>query len=283
MSFLWFTEDGEKRCANTWRAEGAIGVVACVHGMGGAGEQFAPLPEMVKGFSFYALDLRGQGRDPVVSRRGLALNVEWQMRDIAAFLKAVRQAHPDEPLYLMGESMGSLLVASYAAGGDRGAELGLSGVILSAPVVALIRAVPKPVRLILRTLGKMFPNYRLSPNRFVNGNTTAPPITRDRAYQDSLKEKTHYISNFSLGFLVELGALIDGSKAIAKKIKLPTLVLAAGQDCYVRIDQVESWFHQITSENKTLRVYPDAYHLLWHDWDKNLVGEDISKWLSQER
>jgi alpha-beta hydrolase superfamily lysophospholipase len=208
-------------------------------------------------------------------RRGLALDLEWQMRDVGAFLKAVGAAHSGEPLYLMGESMGSLLSASYAARAGGGIE----GLILSVPVVGLAREVPAPVRWVLRVLGKTFPKWRLSPSRFVNGKSIAPPITRDRVYQDSLREKPHHISNFSLGFLAELGELIDGSNEVAGRLELPVLVLAAGQDCFVRVDQVEEWFQGVASRDKTLRVYPEAYHLLWHDWDREKVVADLGGWL----
>ena len=115
----------------------------------------------------------------------------------------------------------------------------------------------------------------------MNGKSIAPPITRDREYQDSLREKPHHISNFSLGFLVELGEMIDDSQAVARQLEVPTLVLAAGQDCYVRVDQVRSWFGEIAASDKTLHVYPDAYHLLWHDWDRDNVVSDLGKWLNR--
>ncbi len=277
MRFPWLTEDGEERQAHAWPAENPRGVVACVHGLSGSGEQFAPLPERLREFSFYALDLRGQGSDPVEARRGLALDLEWQMRDLGAFLKALGKAHAGEPLYLMGESMGALLSASYAARGGGG----LAGLILSVPVVGLAREVPAQLRWVLRVMGRTFPKWRLSPSRFVNGKSIAPPITRDREYQDSLREKPHHISNFSLGFLVELGEMIDDSQAVARQLEVPTLVLAAGQDCYVRVDQVRSWFGEIAASDKTLHVYPDAYHLLWHDWDRDNVVSDLGKWLNR--
>ena len=280
-TFPWRTEDGEELVAHAWRAKHSKGVVACVHGLSGSGEQFAPLPERTPGFSFYALDLRGQGNDPVKSRRGMELDVDWQMRDIGAFLSALAQEHPREPMYLMGESMGALLAGLYAARYGVGGEASISGVVLSVPVVALAREVPNSVRWMLRMLGKAFPKARLSPSLFVKGKAITPPITRDREYQDSLREKPHHISNFSLGFLVELGDMIDDSWTVASQLQVPTLVLAAGQDCYVRVDQIRSWFDEIAASDKTLNVYPDAYHLLWHDWDRDKVVSDLGKWLNR--
>jgi predicted alpha/beta hydrolase len=82
--------------------------------MNGSGEQFHPLPERIPGYEFHALDLRGQGSDHIAARRGAALDFETQMLDIAAFIAALRKSYERRLVFLMGESMGSLLTAGYA-------------------------------------------------------------------------------------------------------------------------------------------------------------------------
>jgi acylglycerol lipase len=278
MSFRWRTQDGEDREAHAWPSESCRAVVACVHGLSGSGEQFHPLPERLGAYSFYALDLRGQGRDPVPERRGMALDVEAQMRDIEAFVGALRERHGDTPLFLMGESMGSLLSAAYA-GRAVPESARIDGVVLSVPVVGLRREIPAFVKRALAVMARLLPRTKLPPSRFVNGKSLAPPLTRDAAYQDALREKPHHIRDYSLRFLSELGALIDGSHALAERLDHRVLVLAAGRDCFVRAEQIETWFHRIPSADKTLRHYPEAYHLLWHDWDREAVVEDLRAWL----
>jgi alpha-beta hydrolase superfamily lysophospholipase len=115
----------------------------------------------------------------------------------------------------------------------------------------------------------------------VNGKTTAPPLTRDTAYQESLREKPHHLRGFSLGFLAELGELIDNSDEHAKRLRHPAMILAAGNDCFVKPEQISAWAGQIPSSDKTHRLYPEAYHLLWHDWDRELVMADIEAWLDE--
>ena len=258
-------------------------MVACIHGMNGSGEQFHPLPAGIPGYAFHALDLRGQGSDHISTRRGAALEFENQMLDIAAFVSALRKTYVGLPIFLMGESMGSLLAAGFAGWSRRSGESchAVNGVILSVPVVALQRPVPGFLRWILRRAAKIAPRTRLTPSRFVNGKSIALPLTRDRAYQDSLSEKPHHIKGFSLRFLVELGDIIQASDSLAAGINTPTLVLAAGKDCFVKSSQIESWFEKIPALDKSLRHYPDAYHLLWHDWDRDLVVSDIAAWLEK--
>jgi len=276
MRFDWKTCDGEDREALAWPREESRGVLACVHGLSGCAEQFAPVAEALPHLSVYALELRGQGLDPVVERRAMVLDVAAQHRDIADFLRAVHSRHPGEPVVLMGESMGSLLSASFAAG-RCGREL--AGLILSVPVVELIQPVPGWLRAVVRLIGRIFPRFKFYPSWFVSGETVTPPLTRDREYQDGMRGKPNHIRVFTLKFLSELGDLISESAAIAPGVRQPVLVLAAGHDCFVKVSQIQRWFEKIGSGDKTLNVYPDAYHLLWHDFDRDRVLADVSAWL----
>ena len=284
MRFSWTTHDNEPRSAHSWPHGECRAVVACIHGMNGSGEQFHPLPARIPGYAFHALDLRGQGSDHISTRRGAALEFETQMLDIAAFISALRKSYAGLPIFLLGESMGSLLAAGFAGWSSRSGDPrhAVDGVILSVPVVGLQRPVPGFLRWILRRVAKIAPRTRLTPSRFVNGKSIGPPLTRDRAYQDALSEKPHHIKGFSLRFLVELDAIIHDSASLAKGINAPTLVLAAGKDCFVKSAQIESWFEKIPAVDKSLLHYPDAYHLLWHDWDRDLVVSDVAAWLEKQ-
>ena len=280
MPFQWKTTDGEVRSALAWRRETGRGVLACVHGLSGSGEQFGPVAEFLGDYSVYAIELRGQGLDPVVDRRAMLLDLPAQHRDIEDFLAAIRRRHPGEPVFLFGESMGSLLSASFVAAHP---EAGICGLILSVPVVELIRPVPRWLSATVRSIAHVFPRLKFYPSWFVNGETVAPPLTRDRAYQDAMRRKPHYIRIFTLKFLSELGDLISSSNDIAKRITVPGLVLAAGNDCFVKVSQVGAWFEKLASPDKTLKIYEAAYHLLWHDHDSGQVLSDVADWLAKRR
>ena len=282
MRIEWKTFDGEQRIAHAWKKKDSKAAVACIHGMGGSGEEFHPLPNKIDDCSFYALELRGQGCDPVKSRRGVVLDLESQINDIGAFLKAIRMEHPAEPVFLMGESMGALLSAAYMARASR-EDMGTvpNGLILSVPVVGLARPVPSIVRVLLRLVGTVVPKVRLSAGHFVSKKSQAAEITRDQAYHEALRKKPHHIEDFSLGFLMELSDLIDASESFAPCWDVPTLVLSAGCDCFVQPTQISTWFEKISAADKKLHIYPDAYHLLWHDWDKEIVLSDIHAWLTE--
>jgi len=280
MRFDWKTSGGEQRTACAWRRPGGAGVLVCIHGLSGSGDQFEPVADHLGHLSVYAIELRGQAFDPVEARRSVVLDVPAQHGDITDFLEAVRSVHPGEPVFLVGESMGSLLVASYLAGYP-GAPV--SGAVLSVPVVSLIRPVPPWVRTAARWLGRLFPRLKLPPSWFVSRGAEAPCLTRDRAYQDSLFKRPYHISVYTLSFLSELGDLIERSAEVAGRLSKPVLVLSAGNDCFVPPDSIREWFGLVASADKTLREYPGAYHLLWHDDDRQRVLGDLGSWLEARR
>lgn len=281
MRFSWTDSSGETRAAHSWAPVDPRAVVACVHGLSGSGSNFSPLAGAIPEVAFHALDLRGQGSDPVEARRGAVLDMKRQRADVRCFVQALKKAHPGKPVFLLGESMGALISAHCAARLDSGvsSEDLVHGVILSVPVVTLRRPVPGPVRVVLRCLGAVVPGLRLPPSRFVNGKSTAPALTRDRAYQDSLARTPHHVKSFTVGFLNELGQVMDSSADAARSLWKRTLVLSAGRDCFVAPEQIAGWFAHIPAVDKTLREYPEAYHLLWHDWDKEQVLEDVRDWI----
>jgi len=277
MPFHWTTEDGESREALVWPSQQPTrAILACLHGMSGAAEQFEPLVECGQGLDVYSIDLRGQGNDGQITRRGTLLDVATQHSDVRAFLSAIRAANPGYPIFLVGESMGSLLAASYAASHP---ENGLQGLILSVPVTAMRRPVPKIAANLVRFLATTFPTLRCRPSLFVNGKTLTPQLTRNTEYQEAMRSKPHYISDFTFRFLAELGDLISSSHEYAARLQTPSLTLAAGQDCFVTASQISEWHERIPSTDKTLHIYPEAYHLLWQDWDRDRVLNDIGRWI----
>jgi alpha-beta hydrolase superfamily lysophospholipase len=207
------------------------------------------------------------------------LDLEDISRDVAAFAHAMHPRGDETPLWVCGESMGALILAWMLAGRRFGQSV--SGAIFSVPVVALIKPTPWIVRQIVRTLSAYVPNLRFFPAWFISGNLEPLRVTRDAEHETRVRNAPHHITAFTFRFLHQLGLLIESSGDIATRITTPCLVLAAGQDVFLRPEQVRAWFDRLAARDKTYCLYPDAYHLLWNDWDKGLVLADIVGWLNE--
>jgi alpha-beta hydrolase superfamily lysophospholipase len=195
--------------------------------------------------------------------------------EIAAFAREVTGRHAGLPVFLCGESMGALLVCRAVAS----RQIAVDGVILSAPVVALRRPTPAPVRTVLRWAARLVPRMRFRHSWFVSGKKETLPVTRDQDHLQRIRSAPHAIPAFTVHFLHAMGDLITSCGEAARGMTVPCLVLAAGRDVFLDADQVEAWFREIASTDKTLRVYPDAYHCLWNDFDRDAVLQDIAEWL----
>lgn len=281
MHFDWTAPDGEIFPCERWLPPSpARGVLICIPGMGGEARYFGPLAEAVNTLDIacYAMNLRGQGLDPVPSRRGALLDLEVLAREVNAFTQQMRAAHPTaETFWICGESMGALLVSWMLA--HARFEPMPRGAIFSVPVVELKKPTPWVVRETVRFLARVVPAFRLHPSLFVSGKSEQLPVTRDQAHLEKVRNSPTNIRVFTFRFLAAMGALMNASRALAAKIKTPSLVLAAGQDVFIRPEQVEAWFRQMAAPDKTFRLYPEAHHLLWNDWDKEAVLADILAWL----
>lgn len=278
MTYEWTAPDGEKFSGEEWETQGPPrGVLVCVHGLGGAASDFRTLAAAMAGRGFFccAPNLRGQGLDSRPAHRGAFFDVPVIVRDLAAFARATAARFPGRPVFLCGESMGALLVARLLA-----EEMpGVRGAIFSAPVTELREPTPAPVRLMVRLLAAVAPGLRFFPSWFVSGKTKPLRMTRDEAHADAVMASPHYIRAFTFRALNSLGNLMESRDALAAGVRVPALVLAAGQDAYILPRQVRAWFDSLPSRDKTFRLYPTAYHLLWNDWDRELVMADILAWL----
>lgn len=281
MNTHWQAPDGTAFPVSQWgNPSEARAVALFVHGMGGAPSDFEPLGEHLAslGVAGFAPTVRGQGLDPVPSRRGFFFDPAVIASDLSAFAAQIHQA--GKPLFLCGESLGALLLAWALANRTPFPET--KGLIFSAPVVALSRDTPLAVRYALKVLTRCFPRGRLKPSWFVTGTPEAPQTSRDQDWLQKQRTGPQHIPAFSFGVLDAVGRLMETMPACASRIQAPSLVLAAGCDIFVHCDQVESWFHQIASEQKTFLKYPDSYHVLWNDLGREAVLNDIGQWVGKQ-
>lgn len=274
--FDWNGHDGERFPGLVWgaRDESAANVL-CIHGLSGAAADFGPLGRRLsaQGFTVWAVNLRGQGNDPDHRRRGHFLDPREWRADLAAFA----EAHLDgRPLHLVGESMGSLVsVDAVANGALRPVRL-----VLSAPVTETRAPVPPWMVGLLRTACNFAPRFKLSPLRFVHGKTSIPRLTSDDAYMAYLQSIPHRVGGFTLEFLARFHDLMQEAQQCAGRVEVPTLMLSAGRDVFIRPEQSRAFFERLAAPQKEYVFYPDSHHLLWHDVDTDDVLDRITRWIA---
>ncbi len=261
------TTDGLDLYYQAWLPEAAPkATFAVVHGYGEhSGRYLNPANYFVpQGYAIYAYDLRGHGKSP--GARGYINRFDEYLSDTDAFLKLVRREQPGT-VFLLGHSLGGLISASYARD-----HLDLPGLILSSPFLRLKMPVPGWKMLVGRTLSNLVPAYAM-PN-----DIPATMLSHDPAIaaydSDTLN---HHVA--TARFSTEFVTAQERAMARAGEIKMPVLLMVAGQDQIADPAASAEFFHRLTVADKTVHCYEGYYHEIFNETGKEAVFRDMEAWL----
>lgn len=90
--------------------------------------------------------------------------------------------------------------------------------------------------------------------------------------------------NITLNFLYRVFTL---PKTLIRAIKIisaysyPCLLLHGGGDLIVAPKASRWLFENITSIDKQLKIYDDLYHEIYNEQEKDIVIEDVHKWVEK--
>jgi len=255
-----------------WLPEGSpLAILAIVHGFGEHSGRYSTVVNHLtsRGFAIYGFDHRGHGRSP--GQRGHINAWDEYRGDVNAFLKTIQAQNPQEAIFLMGHSMGALIVLDYVL---RCPEK-LAGTIVSGtPIDPVGFAKPYLVTL-ARLLSRILPKFPIKIP------FDAATISRDAdvvaAYrQDSL---VHCLATPRWG--TESQKTIQWIKSRPQDLQMPILMIHGGSDPINTVAGCEDFFEKITYPDKQLLVYPESYHEPHNDLDHKQVVEDLEKWLTK--
>jgi acylglycerol lipase len=282
----WKTPDGETFPYSVWGANvktGLLprGVVVAVHGLSGAALDFEPLGSHLArhGVLTFALELRGQGNDPVPARRGDLARIEEWFADLSAFFALVRASHPGLPIYYYGESMGAALLTRFLAQAHEADQP--AGVVLASPVVVVPGNPGRWQLLVFHFFLLVRPMHRVEVGKYAKRDRNVPEkwVTRDEAHRRWFETAPHKVNSFTVRFFKCLFDLIGGCLEAAPRVTVPVLVIYAANDVFVKPVQVEAFFARLGSREKERELFPESFHLLLHDYDKADALDRIEKWI----
>lgn len=279
----WTAPDGATFSYSHWSADGELrAIMIAVHGLSGAALDYEPLARAIApmGFATFAPELRGQGNDPVPARRGDLDRLETWFDDLDAIIALVRAENPGLPIYYYGESMGAAILTRFLAQATPD-QLPI-GLILASPVIAIQQPVPAWLNVIFRTPLLVWPKFRVNVRKMAKREKVQRHVTRDEAHREWFLTAPHKLDAFTIRFFKCLQDLITGCFDAAARIRVPVLVIYAQHDIFIRTDLVEEFFARLGSVDKELTLYPESFHLLLHDHDRDEVLERITGWLRKQ-
>ncbi len=252
-------------------------VILALHGFNdyrGAFDAFADFATTL-GFHVEAFDQQGFGAN---HNRGLWPGTEALVTDLRRKVGELRARWPETPLYILGESMGAAVATIAFAANDTNAPAPtVDGLIMSAPAVWGGSAFNPFYRVALMTAASLL------PGREVTGRGLERRASDNDAVLIALGRDPLVIKGTRLDAIAGLVRLMDEAVAKAPDLNLPVLVLAGARDEIIAPDVILGFAARLGSDACQRVVYPNGWHLLLRDLQRERVWQDIVQWLDGHR
>lgn len=229
----------------------------------------------------YAYELRGQGNDPILHRRGDIGNASEWYQDLFTFTELVRERHPDARIVWFGESMGAMIAAhAWRAAPD--GHPPCDGLVLSSPIVRFRDDIPAWTPGLVQVAATALPLARVSLETLSSGEEI--PMTGTSVHGEQVKGNPYHIEKHTLRLLATLARHINGMNDIAAQLEGPVLILHGGLDYFNDDADIRGFIARMPPEARvTHRHYPKAHHLLMYEEMNDRVFRDVARWTNRMR
>lgn len=264
--------DGARLPLRIWAADNPHAVIIGVHGMNDYSKAFE-MPGAwfaSRGVTVLAYDQRGFGEAP---GRGLWAGAARMSDDLNSVVALAIKDYPDLPIYLMGSSMGGAVVMrSFTSPTPPNVD----GIILAAPAVWGWRAMNAFYETVLWMSAHMLPSMTLT-----GGGLKIMPSDNIEMLR-ALSRDPLVIKETQIGTIYGLVELMDEAAAAAPHINVPVLMMYGARDEIVPPIPVGQALHdmQAAAVPVTPACYPNGYHILLRDLQREVVWKDIESWMA---
>jgi len=248
---------------------GMKAVIMIVHGVCEHNERYDYITSKLNnsGYSVVRFDLRGHGKSG--GERGFSESYHKFSDDLNETMAIIKKDFADIPVFIIGHSMGAFISALYEIlypGQTCGQILsGLPVTELPLTDIKLLKILPY----------NKFPKFN-AKNKLAKLVSKDPEVV-ENYMNDPLNLKKSTIKMSAEMFLK--GPLFMSEHV--KEYKAPCLILHGGEDKIVTEKSSEWFFENILSIDKTRKVYPDLYHEILNEPEKDIVINDIIKWIEK--
>lgn len=240
------------------------GTICIAHGLREHSERYRHVAGAFAdaGFAVLAMDWRGHGHSD--GPRGYAPSYAQLLDDYGRLIGMATAA----PKFAYGHSMGGQAILNYG----RLHPEGLDGVIATGPWLRLAFPAPAFKVLLGRVLSPILPKGTLPSGLEVAALSRDPEVVRaylaDPVIHDQL--------SFRLGI-----TMLDGGEdalAHAAEFRLPVLLAHGEADRIVNPRATESFYAQVGSSDKTMRLYQGFFHEIHNEPEWAEVLSDLTGW-----
>lgn len=264
------------------------GMVLAIHGLTLHGKRYEVLGRAFAAEGFYvcAPDMRGFGRCYTDEKGEFSVNGESKQRvdydksfqDIVALARAMKSAHPNIPLFVMGESLGTAVAIKLAADQP---DL-VSGLLLSGPTVQVNPLMfIHPENMLAASWALLIhPRFNMSTSSFVRNLVSNDPDIVQEMLNDPLCRK-----GLTVAELLRTKRFVRKTLANASKIRvgMPILLIQGSEDKCMVPHAVTRLMGNVRSSDQTARwLYAHGHLLLETAYLRPATLDSIDAWIRDQ-
>ncbi|MGB3674607.1 MAG: lysophospholipase [Candidatus Nanopelagicales bacterium] len=256
-----------------WTVSNPTANVILLHGYGDHSARYGAVAHKLNGagFSVYSMDFQGHGRSG--GGRGYIHSFNDFVFDAKTLIETLRTRDSRTPLFLMGHSIGGLVIVNALASPQLAEHV--AGAVVLSPTVAVEGTPPDLVVQALEAAAAVLPNI---PAGHVDpGKVSTDPVTVAEYETDP------FVLHKKIGLRAGV-QLIRGAQfalKLAGDVATPVLVLSGTRDELALPAGTQELYDRLASPDKTLTKYPDSSHELLNDVDAAQVVTQIQSWIAE--
>jgi len=254
-----------------WTTNNPDSVLLLVHGMGAHSARWNFLADFFikNNISSYSIELKGFGETPGL--KGHIDSFKIYYKDILELLEIIKKENPGKNVFLLSESMGSLIAFMMAI---KHPSL-FDGLICISPAFAngMKIEIPDTIKMVMAAI--------YNPKKQFTIPFNSQMCTRDVEYQKIMDSNPLEHRLASARLLINIIFEQIRSNLLKNKINIPVLFLLAGKDMLVSPKASRAIFKGLKINDKTLIEYPEMYHALSIELGREKVFQDILDWIKK--
>lgn len=257
---------------DTWTPDAPAGpkaVLVLSHGFGEHARRYDHVAQRFgdAGLVTYALDHRGHGRSG--GKRVYLKDMSEFTGDFGTLVGIAKREYPNLPTIVLGHSMGGAIVFAY--GTEHGEDYDL--MVLSGPAIAAQADVSAALTVVGKLVGSIAPGV---PVQQLDANAVSRDPAVVAAYNaDPLVHHGKVPAGIAKALLQVGETMPQRANAITK----PLLVVHGAADRLVRASGSERLVDCVGSQDVHLKVYPELYHEVFNEPERDRVLDDVIAWI----
>ncbi|MEM7281651.1 MAG: alpha/beta fold hydrolase [Pseudomonadota bacterium] len=268
--------DGAMRNLHIWGSRNPGPLLLCVHGgMAHAGD-YVTMGVSFRAYDYTTVSIELTGHQG--QRRVIIESFADFAADVRAMIKYVATEYPNRPWFLVGHSMGALILSQLALSGTLPKNDPFCGFVFSSPYWDSAIAVPWHLRLLSGVVARMAPTRDIPIEDFVDYLTHDETITA-RHRQDEAEDVRAREVSARFGH-----ELLKAQRFVSRRMgdwKDPLLLIKPGDDRLANTESTTRLSTLIPDQHLSVLSYPDNYHENFNELNREEVFMEMRDWMQQ--